>query len=61
MAHQAVTRVAGSALMRLADSLILPFSIGHMNDFVQSQVTATEMNFEDELQEQGLTLGGDCH
>jgi len=56
-AHQAVTRIAGNALLRIADSLILPFSVSQFADFVQLQVDATEQNYGALFAAEGISLG----
>ena len=56
-AHQAVARIAGNALLRIADSLILPFSVSHFADFVKSQVDATEQQYGVEMTANGISLG----
>ena len=55
--HQAVTRIAGNALLRIADSLILPFSLSRFADFVQLQVDATEREYEVKMIAEGISLG----
>jgi len=57
LAHQAVAQVAGAAMILLSDSLIIPFSLVRLSDFVRSQVSQTESNFGEELQSQDICLG----
>jgi len=44
-------------MILLSDSLIIPFSLVRLSDFVRSQVSQTESNFGEELQSQDICLG----
>ena len=57
LAHQAVTRIAGNALLRLADSLILPYSLNDFANFVSRQVEETVQQYSDKLAQMEISLG----
>ncbi|XP_069036371.1 aminopeptidase NAALADL1-like [Lepisosteus oculatus] len=56
--HQAVARTAGGVLLRLADSLVLPFGPGDYAESLESYLSAAEEAFAGVLRERNISLAG---
>lgn len=62
LAHATVCKVSGAIMLRLADSLIIPFDLMAMAEFVENQVLITRNNYdayfdEDKLGENRIAVG----
>ncbi|XP_066511158.1 aminopeptidase NAALADL1-like [Hoplias malabaricus] len=54
--HQAVARTAGNVLLRLADSLLLPFNCSDYAESLEEYLQATVDNFQDKMNASGISL-----
>ncbi|XP_073696320.1 aminopeptidase NAALADL1 [Garra rufa] len=54
--HQAVARTAGNVLLRLADSLLLPFNCTDYAESLQRYLSEAVTNFEDKLAAKGISM-----
>ncbi|KAM9858428.1 aminopeptidase NAALADL1 [Aulostomus maculatus] len=54
--HQAVARTAGNILIRLADSLLLPFNCSDYAESLEAYLTTAVMLYEDELKTKNISM-----
>ncbi|KAI4877165.1 hypothetical protein NFI96_020668 [Prochilodus magdalenae] len=54
--HQTVARTAGTILLRLADSLLLPFNCSDYAEGLEGYLANTEKNFEEPLKTNGISI-----
>lgn len=55
--HQAVARTAGNVLVRLADSLLLPFNCSDYAESLEQYLTQAVIVFEGKLAAKGISMG----
>lgn len=55
--HQTVARTAGNVLLRLADSILLPFKCSDYAETLEQYLGVAEGNFEAELKANGISMG----
>ncbi|XP_062874192.1 aminopeptidase NAALADL1 [Trichomycterus rosablanca] len=54
--HQTVARTAGNILIRLADSMLLPFNCSDYAETLEQYLAAAEQNFEEQLKNNGIPM-----
>uniref|UniRef100_A0AAV2MN37 Uncharacterized protein n=1 Tax=Knipowitschia caucasica TaxID=637954 RepID=A0AAV2MN37_KNICA len=54
--HQAVARTAGNVLVRLADSLVLPFSCRDYSETLEDYLSEAVTQYEDQLKTRNITM-----
>lgn len=55
--HQAVARTAGNVLLRLADSLLLPFNCSDYAESLEQYLSQAVIAFEEKLVAKGISMG----
>lgn len=55
--HQTVARTAGNVLLRLADSILLPFNCSDYAETLEQYLSVAVENFEAELNTSGISMG----
>ncbi len=55
--HQAVARTAGNVLLRLADSLLLPFNCSDYAESLEQYLRQAVTAFEEKLAAKGISMG----
>uniref|UniRef100_A0A8C9WJK2 N-acetylated alpha-linked acidic dipeptidase like 1 n=1 Tax=Scleropages formosus TaxID=113540 RepID=A0A8C9WJK2_SCLFO len=55
--HQTVARVAGNVLLRLADSLLLPFSCSDYAESLEQYLSTAVESFNEKLAQHGISMG----
>lgn len=55
--HQAVARTAGNVLLRLADSLLLPFNCSDYAESLEQYLSQAVTAFEEKLAAKGISIG----
>lgn len=55
--HQTVARTAGNVLLRLADSILLPFKCSDYAETLEQYLSVAVENFEAELKTYGISMG----
>uniref|UniRef100_A0AAY4ATG6 Aminopeptidase NAALADL1 n=1 Tax=Denticeps clupeoides TaxID=299321 RepID=A0AAY4ATG6_9TELE len=58
--HQTVARTAGNVLLRLADSLLLPFNCSDYAESLEQYLQVALDNFQEELSKHGISMGELC-
>ncbi|XP_056150239.1 aminopeptidase NAALADL1 [Lampris incognitus] len=56
ISHQAVARTAGNVLIRLADSLVLPFNCSDYAESLEDYLSTALVHFQDKLMAENITM-----
>lgn len=59
--HQAVARTAGSILIRLSDSLVLPMISGDYAESLEGYLATSVTLYQDKLQQKNISMGKTVH
>lgn len=58
--HQTVARTAGNVLLRLADSILLPFKCSDYAEMLEQYLKEAMESFEADLKVKNISMGTNC-